>query len=174
MFTAMKRNLAFVIVAATIAGGGAVAYANGAPERPVLAAATSTAAAPESQSPAANGPGRANRPERRHAIGRAVHGDLVVRTKDGKFESVTFDKGTIKSVSDNKLTLVRPDGVEVTVKLDDNTKYRGVDGAAGLEIGKHAVVLSKDGTALRVGQRARDGARPGPNAANGPTKANGA
>jgi hypothetical protein len=43
------------------------------------------------------------RPGRRLAA-RAVHGDLIVATKSG-FVSVTFDRGTVRSVSGQQLTL---------------------------------------------------------------------
>jgi hypothetical protein len=40
----------------------------------------------------------------RRLAARAVHGDLIVPTKTG-FVSVTFDRGTVKSVSGQQLTL---------------------------------------------------------------------
>lgn len=40
----------------------------------------------------------------RRLAARAVHGDLIVPTKTG-FAAVTFDRGTVKSVSGQQLTL---------------------------------------------------------------------
>lgn len=85
-------------------------------------------------------------------LGRVVHGDLVVRGKDGGFENVTYDRGTLERVSGDSLTLKRPDGVSVTVTLTPTTKYRGASGVSDLKTGQPAVVVSKDHNAIRVGQ----------------------
>jgi hypothetical protein len=47
----------------------------------------------------------------RGALGRAVHGDLIVRNKAGAYEPVTFDRGTVASKADGTVSLERPDGV---------------------------------------------------------------
>ena len=86
---------------------------------------------------------------------RVVHGDLVVRGKDG-FQNVTYDRGKEDGVSDNTLTITRPDGKKVSVKLTGDTKYRGIKDASQLQAGKPTIVLSKDGNALMVGQRSGD------------------
>ncbi|MBV8560206.1 MAG: hypothetical protein JO050_05495, partial [Acidimicrobiia bacterium] len=52
------------------------------------------------------------------------------------------------------LTITRPDNTKVTIKLTATTKYRGVQNASQLQPGEQTVVLSKDGNALVVGQRA--------------------
>lgn len=168
MFTVLKRNLAFAIVAITVVGGGAIAYANGAPARPTLEPSSALAAqesAQEDPPPADNGegatPARPRREIRKHRgahgpLGRAIHGDLIVRTEDGTFANVTFDKGILSAVSEGELTLKRADGVDVTVKLDDNTQYKGVENAGGLEVAKHVIVRSKQGSATDVGQRPGD------------------
>jgi hypothetical protein len=96
-------------------------------------------------------------------MGRAVHGDLVVRGQNG-FEKVTFDRGQLTAVSATSLTLKRPDGVDVTVKLDDQTRYVGVANRDALQKDKPVAVVSKDGTARMVMQRdpnAPHRARPG-------------
>jgi len=161
----IKRHLAGLTVAALIAGGGAAAFA-AAPESGSnnTSAGTNTASP---QAPAgANGgrEGRAGRPGA-NIVGRAVHGDLVVRGKDGGYENVSIDKGIVQAKGDHTITLKRPDGPAVTIKIDDNTRYRGVDSFDAVETGKPAVIVSKDKTAVMVGQRVGQRA-PGRNNAN--------
>jgi hypothetical protein len=93
-------------------------------------------------------------------VGRVVHGDLVVRTKDGSFETVTVDRGKVQAVDGDRLTIVRPDGPTVTVTLDANTKYRGISGKQDLAKDTAVGVASRDGKALMV-------AVPKPDAAGG-------
>src|SRR4029077_5958020 len=94
---------------------------------------------------------------------RVVHGDLVVRGKQG-FQNVTYDRGTEDGVADKTLTIPRPDGKKVSVKLPSTPRYRGVQDASQLQAGKPTLVLSKDGNALMVGQKS--GAKKG-NASSG-------
>ena len=91
------------------------------------------------------------------ALNHAIHGDLIVKNKDGEFETVTFDKGIVQAKGDKSLTLKREDGKTVTVKVNDDTKYRGVDGFDGVQTGQPAIVVSADGTARSVAQRAPGG-----------------
>jgi hypothetical protein len=127
-------------------------------DRRTPAATTTTTAA------AGNRPAGARGVE---VLRRTVHGDLVVKQGDG-FETVTFDRGTVTSVDASSLSLHRPDGVDVTVKLTDQTRYVGVTGAGGVQKDKPVTVVSKDGAARMVAQRdgsgpaAQGGARPGP------------
>jgi hypothetical protein len=143
-----KRNLAVITVATLVLGVGAYAWAEGTPSGPSLSSSTSATAS----TPAAGKHRAAGRAERA-ILRRAVHGDLVVKDKSGQFVTVTFDKGKVTSHSDSEVTLERPDGKSVTLKLDGSTKYRGVASASAIRDGKGALVLSKDGTARMVGQR---------------------
>jgi hypothetical protein len=184
----VKRHLAGLIVAAVVAGGGAaaVAAAPGASTGDTSGGTTTTAAArpgkeqvqqcrkdhQAGQTPSdackalreqvkgrKAGPGR---PAAAGVLGRVVHGDLVVRGKDGTFENVTVDKGVVQSKGDNSITLKRDDGKTVTIKVDGATTYKGVANLGAVEVGKPAIVVSKDGTARLVGQRP-----PGGNKGNG-------
>jgi len=146
----LKRNLGILVLVGALMAGGAYAWAQTSDTSPSApTSATSPAGAPSGQqAPAAQGKaGRAG------ILRRVVHGDLVVRGKDG-FQNVTYDRGTEDGVSDNALTITRPDGKKVTVKLTSDTRYRGVKDASGLQAGKQTLVLSKDGNALMVGQKA--------------------
>jgi hypothetical protein len=147
----IKRHLAGLIVAALVGGGGAAAWA---------------AAPSGDQAPAASGSTHAARPDRKAGhrgdiLRRAVHGDLIVRGRGGAYENVTLDKGIVQAKGDHTITLKRPDGPAVTVKVDDDTRYRGVDSFDAIKTGQRAIVVAKDGTALMFGQR-----EPGRNNAN--------
>jgi len=141
----LKRNAAVAIVAALVLGVGAYAWAQGAPDRPT----TSTTAQP-------GGDGAGQRPGRHRGrlgmVRRIVHGDLVVRTQSG-FEHVTYDRGTVTDVTPSSITIKRPDNQTVTKRIDQNTKFRGVQSASDVQKDKPAVVVSKGDNATLVGQR---------------------
>jgi hypothetical protein len=144
----IKQKLAALGVAGAVilGAGGAVAWAQtggdgGSPST------TAPAAAP---SKPAGVPVKALRPLAR----RAVHGDVVVKAKDGSFVTVTFDRGTVTAASDTSVTLQRPDTNQpVTLTVDANTKVHGVASASALQTGKQAVVISHAGTATQILQR---------------------
>lgn len=149
-----KRTAALALVAMTVLGAGAYAWADNQPQDPQV-----TTAQPQQQ----------NAPQRplRHRPGfwllrRAVHGDLIVRDRSRQWVTVQYDRGTLTAKGDHSLTIRRPDGKTVTVKVDDATRYRGVDGFDALQTGKPLVVVGKDGVATVVAQRAGNaGVRPG-------------
>jgi hypothetical protein len=142
----LKRNLAVLLLAGVLLGGGAVAWAQ-----------TSDGS---SSAPTTAAPNARQRPGRGGAeyglLRRVVHGDLVVRGKNGQFENVTYDRGTEDGVSGDTLTITRPDGKKVIVKLTSDTKFKGVKDASQLQAGKQTIIISRDGKALVVGQRAGD------------------
>jgi hypothetical protein len=147
----LKRNLAILVLAVALVGGGAVAWAQTSDSSP-------SAPSPSTSTAGQNGQGQQAVPRARHpraaAIGgRVVHGDLIVKGQDGKFENVTYDRGTLDGVSGDTLTLTRPDGKKVSVKLTSDTKFRGVGSASELKAGKQTLVTSRDGKALTVAQR---------------------
>jgi hypothetical protein len=154
----LKRNLAVLVLTGALLTGGAIAWAQTGDSSPTAPTpSSSTAVAPNAQQ--APGP----RGQRANGIlSRVVHGDLIVRGKDG-FQNVTYDRGKEDSVSGGTLTITRPDGKKVSVKLTSDTKYKGVKDASQLQAGKPTLVVSKDGNALVVGQRSGDknGAAPG-------------
>jgi hypothetical protein len=171
MLSLMKKHAAALVVAGLGLGGGAAAYAADSPSRPTVSLDQAAAAAsPDglgslgsqagagAQAGVESGRrGRAGRARRAEMalLRRTVHGDLVVRTKDG-FQHVTYDRGKLASASGNTLTVTRPDGATVTVTVNDQTKYRGVSGFAQLQTGRATLVLSKDGVAVLVAQPNRD------------------
>ncbi len=151
----LKRNIVILTIAAIVLGTGAYAWAQGAPERPTT---TSTVEPGGSRPKAGGGAAGAARRARRFA-GRAVHGDLIVRGKQG-FENVTFDKGDVVRHSATSVTLERADGVEVTKAIDGTTRFRGIASAGEIVDGRPALVVSKGDTAVLVAQRSEDATRP--------------
>ena len=85
------------VIGACAALGAAGAYVGDA----VSAPSTSSAATAKAKPAGPNG-------QRRGPLGRlrrAVHADLVVPTKDGKFVNVTIDRGFVEKLDGNSLTL---------------------------------------------------------------------
>ena len=135
----MLRRMAAVLVGTLVLAGGAYAYAAESP----------TTAPPSDSAPAAARPGPDHH---RGQLRRAVHGDLVVRTKDG-FENVSFDRGKVTAASASSITIERPDGVSVTKAVTPETRFKGIDSADQLEPGKGALVVSKGDGAVLIAQR---------------------
>jgi hypothetical protein len=138
----MLKRTAAVLVGTLVLAGGAYAYA----DTPSTAPSTAPASAP-----AAAHPGY----DHRGPLRRVVHGDLIVRTKDG-FENVTVDRGKVTAVSASSITIERPDGVSVTKAVTAETKFRGVDSVEHVERGKGALVVSKGNNAVLIAQRGGD------------------
>ena len=172
MSSMIKRHLAGLIVAAVVAGSGVAAVAapgddtGSAPQRPakeqVKACREAHQAGQEPTEECKQLRQKAARRGRKAGpgdvvLGRAIHGDLIVKNKDGEFENVTFDKGIVQAKGDKTITLKREDGKTVTVKVNDDTKYRGVEGFDGVQTDQPAIVVSADGTARSVAQRAPGG-----------------
>jgi hypothetical protein len=90
----IRRNWKLGAVAAScmVVGAGAIASAG--------AATTSSTAAGATVTPAHH----AARLRARRLLGRSVHGDLVVATKNG-FVTITLDRGRVQSVNGQQLTL---------------------------------------------------------------------
>jgi hypothetical protein len=105
-------------------------------------------------------------------IDDAVHGEIIVKTPSGTFETVTFDRGEVRSVTGNTLVVHREDGPDVRVTLADTTKYLGLAGKDALVGGMQVHVISKDGTARVVATKPARGEgkkpdRPGANKRGG-------
>lgn len=154
MLSTMKKNVAIATVALGVLGGGAYAVAQTAPARPSLDGVASIAASTVADTGSAASAPKAAGLGRRALLRRTVHAELEVRAKDGTFQTVDIDRGTLSAIDGGKnLKVDRPDGKQVTVALDDSTRYRGITGAGDLRTGDKIVVVSKDGKALVVAQR---------------------
>jgi hypothetical protein len=141
-----KRAAAMAVVASVVLGAGAIAYAQNQPPDPSTA---DEAARPEHRRrhhPCAPGPAI-----REHA--RAIHGELIVPgDAEGTWKTVEFDRGNVGAVSSTSITLHRPDGVDVTKTISEDTKFRGVSGPEEVEVGKPAIVRSEGDAATCVAQ----------------------
>ena len=83
----------------------------------------------------------------RRLLGRTVHGDFVVATKNG-FVTVTVDRGTVQSVSGQQLTLTEGTKTQTyktvtltipgTAKVRDNKKLASL---ADVKAGQRAMVV---------------------------------
>jgi hypothetical protein len=118
----LKRNVVVLTILAVVLGAGAYAWAQAEPERP-----TTTADTPNARRVRPDGALKERlarrRAHRRAGPRRAIHGDLIVRGKDG-FQNVTFDKGEVTAHSDTSITVKRADGVEVTKAVNGETKFK--------------------------------------------------
>lgn len=165
----MKRVLASVVISGLTLAGGSVAWAQAPPkatpaERDARKAAAKACVAEAAQTKdraalkaclEAAGIDRRPAAKRRTAPAgsRGVHGEMVVKAKDGTFQTVEFDRGKVaEATTMSSIVLDRPDGQSVTLALTDTTRYRGIDGAAAIRKGRPAQVISKDGKALVVKQ----------------------
>jgi hypothetical protein len=153
MSFSLSKKLAGVAVAAAVLGGaGAVAWADSSTTTPPATAPSTTPPATTNAKPA-----KAHRPGGFAGIlHRADHGVIEVKIRDdggrATWQTVTFDRGKVSTVTQDSITLARPDGQSVTLKLADSTRYHGVTGWPALKTQKGAIVISRDGTATQVFQ----------------------
>lgn len=136
----MRRHLiAGILVAAGLATAG-VAYAEGQPADPSVTPNQERAAKPG----AAKGGG-----PRAGVLKGAIHGDLLVRAKDGATRTVTFDRGKVTAITAGSITIERPDGVSVSKSLTDQTVFNGMP-RDQIQPGAAVAVVSSGDTAERV------------------------
>ncbi|MEO5678788.1 MAG: hypothetical protein ABIS47_03880 [Acidimicrobiales bacterium] len=88
----------------------------------------------------------------RRPLRGAVHADLVVPKKgaDGQFETIQVDRGKVAEAKADSITLTRPDGPTVTLKVVPGTKVRGAAAAADLAPGREVAVVSAGGEARSI------------------------
>ena len=168
----MRQRIAAVLVAALGLAGGAAAWAQADPEDPHVQNTQAQAQAQEDgdeQAPPAEGR-RRGKPGR-HVLGRAIHGDLIVRGEDGAWENVAVDRGTVTNITESSIEIERPDGQKVTAALDDNTRYGPDRDRTDIQTGQPAMVVQKDGKAVAVLQKDPDRQRQRPPRGDGPPAA---
>jgi hypothetical protein len=128
------------VVAACAVLGAAGAYLGDAASSP----STSSAAASNAKQAGPNGKHRGAFARLR----RAVHADLVVPAKGGKFVTVTVDRGTVQSVQGNSITL--KEGTKtatyktITIDLPSNVVVRikrRPGKLSDVKAGQHAMVV---------------------------------
>jgi len=153
------------VIGACAALGAVGAYVGNAASSPP----TSSAATAKAKQAGPNG-------QRRGPFGRlrrAVHADLVVPTKDGKFVNVTVDRGIVEKVEGNSLTL--REGTKkatyktITIDLPSNAVVRikrKPGKLSDIKAGQHAMVVRGPQRTLVIVRDANDNG-PGPGGQQG-------
>lgn len=137
----LRNHLRVVLIAASAAalGAGASAIASaGASSAPGKSAHTRI------QAKRGAGLGKRGRRGALRLAARSVHGDLVVPTRTG-FAKVTFDRGTVRSLSGQQLTLA-----EGTRKATYKTLSLTIPGGAVVRVNGKKASLSEVKPAQRV------------------------
>ena len=132
------------VVAAGVLGTAGVAAATSSDSAPAPSASAtpSSSAAPSSDHP------RAKR-AKRALIGRGMHGEWVVKGKDGKPVTLETIRGTVSAVSSSSVTVKAEDGFTATFATNADTKVRGggADSLGDVKAGAKAAVIGvKSGT----------------------------
>jgi hypothetical protein len=131
------------VVAAGVLGTAGVAAATSDSTPAPSASAAPSSSAPNADHPRAKGAKRA-------LIGRGMHGEWVVKGKDGKPITLETIRGTVTAVSSSSVTVKAEDGYTETFVTSLDTKVRGgADSLGDVKAGaKGAVVGVKSGTTI--------------------------
>ncbi len=144
MILTRKIALAVAGVAtAGVLGTAGVAAATSSDSTP----APSASAAPGSSAPSSDHP-RAKR-AKRALLARGMHGEWVVKGKDGKPVTLETIRGTVTAVSASSVSVKAEDGFTETFATNSDTKVRGggADALSDVKAGaKAAVVGVKSGS----------------------------
>jgi len=158
-----RKAAALAVAGVVMAGAGAVAWAdsNGgssaAPVAPSNAPATTPPVKGAGQAAGGKGTaaGKAAGGGGLGILRAADHGDVDIKVKaTGAWQTVTFDRGQVTDVAADHITLARPDGKSVTLTISASTRYRGVTSWQTVTKSKGAVVISANGSATAIMQRA--------------------
>ncbi len=150
-----KKIASLAVVGAVLAGAGTVAWADS--NSGASTASTATVA------PVAAAAAPAQASHRGFAIlRRADHGVVEIKVTGAAtgtaagtatWQTVTFDRGKVSTVTAGQITLARPDGTSVTLTINAGTKYKGVTSWQQVTTAKGAIVVSENGTATTIAQR---------------------
>jgi hypothetical protein len=146
----LTRKIALGVAGVAAAGvlgtaGVAAATSNDSTPAPSASAAPSSPAAPGDKAHHRKG----KRAERA-LIGRGMHGEWVVKGKDGKPVTLETIRGTVTAVGSSRLTVKAEDGFTETFTTNSDTKVRGgADSLGEVKVGaKGAVVGVKSGATV--------------------------
>jgi hypothetical protein len=149
-----KHRVAAVVTAAAVAvGGGSAAILAATSPASAGTASLAAATAPMRVTTAVKAAGAAGRHDR-SLLARSDHATIELRVK-GHWVTFDLDRGKVTAVSSGAITLLRPDGDSVTLKIDAATRFGGVASASAVHTGDRATVVSEGGTARRVAQHLR-------------------
>jgi hypothetical protein len=132
------------VVAAGVLGTAGVAAATSEPGTPTPAASS----APGNPSPTAKTPTKKHKA--RAALARGMHGEWVVKGKDGKPVTLVTVRGQVTAAGPASVTVKAEDGFTATFAVTADTKVRGAEAKsmADVKVGaKGAVVGVKSGNA---------------------------
>ena len=127
------------VVAAGVLGTAGVAAATSNDSTP----APSASAAPSSPAtPGDKAHHRKGKRAERALIGRGMHGEWVVKGKDGKPVTLETIRGTVTAVGSSKLTVKAEDGFSETFATNSDTKVRGgADALGDVKVGARGAVI---------------------------------
>ena len=133
------------VAAAGVLGTAGVAAATSDTSTPTPAASSVPSA---SSAPGATGTTAARKHRARAAIPRGLHGEWVVKGKDGRTVTLVSVRGQVTAVSATSVTVKAEDGFTATYAVDAKTRVRGADATtiADVKVGaKGAAVGVKSG-----------------------------
>lgn len=86
-----------------------------------------------------------------HMAEHAIHAQVIVPSKGG-FDTYTFDRGIVTSVSSTSLSMKEVDGTSVVEPITSATKVlpATVGGIAGVHDGEHVVAVAENGATKLV------------------------
>ncbi len=151
MLLSKRVALAVAGVAAVAVVGTAGVAAATAPDPSGSPAPSPTASAPDTGN---RDPGRVAERRaklRKGLLGRGLHGEWVVKGKDGKPVTIASVRGEITAVSPTSVTVKAEDGFTATYAITADTKVRGQDAdkIADVKVGdRGGVVGTKSGSTL--------------------------
>ena len=128
------------VVAAGVLGTAGVAAATSDSSTPTPAASSAPTSAP---TPVDKTKTKAKKHAKRALIGRGMHGEWVVRGKDGKPVTLLTVRGQVTAVSPSGVTVKAEDGFTATFTVNADTKVRGADAKsiADVKVGATGAVV---------------------------------
>lgn len=149
-FNRIGRKTAVGAVGAVLAlGAGGTAYAATASSgsSPTVAAQAATSTTPTSPTTVVKG--------RRHRglLERTDHATAELKVH-GNWVTYTLDRGKVSAVSATSISVLRPDGQTATESINSSTKFKGVGSESAVQLNRPVAVISDNGVALQVRQRA--------------------
>ena len=152
---ARRHRIAAAVTAATLALGGGTAAVIASTTTPPASGVSLASATVATPAAATTRPARVRRA--RALLRRADHATLEVKVQ-GQWVTFDLDRGKVATVSPTAITLQRPDGQSVTLQITGATHFNGVASEAAVRTGAAATVISDNGTARRIVQRAHPAA----------------
>jgi hypothetical protein len=158
----LTRKIALGVAGVAAAGvlgtaGVAAATSNDSTPAPTASTASSSSATPGSSAAPSSSAAPGDKADHRKAkrakralIGRGMHGEWVVRGKDGKPVTLTTIRGTVTAVGSSRLTVKAEDGFTETFATNSDTKVRGgADSLGDVRVGAKGAVLGvKSGSTI--------------------------